>query len=491
MHEIARRGLDRASKPAQSCRDEGSAATRYAWLLSFVVAANAASSLLASLKSRGLYGDGAAYLVGIYGDQWFLLFDTRTTVQVMRQAPIVFLSRYTSATLFECGQVFTFTMLILPTALCALCWFTLPQRSKTWILFPLTAVLVGFPATSINAIGEAAIAASYYWILLHLLLFHTRSLRSKSLFLLLCVAAFRLHEGAFLLTIVLLIALATRERPNASREERMFVGVTWLLLLFILTYQIRWVIYPQFSDDRERLLHAITHFEFLFFDRHFNLPLISGGVALLALTALGFVQTHPNESWRYNFRAIMIAWVIFVLAAILTAVFVEQSFSPYSQNQARYFPIVTSALLGMVMIVVNRFGNRSTRLLRPPIIFILVSLCVAQTIADFAATHRWNSYVADLQSRLYRGHGLIPWETTLHSTDEGNETNWRLLNIGWVVPFTCIVFSSSGVVKSIISPPEGTTFRPIDLRQPSQLPRLRGIDYALYERYLAEQAGDN
>jgi hypothetical protein len=60
-----------------------------------------------------------------------------------------------------------------------------------------------------------------------------------------------------------------------------------------------------------------------------------------------------------------------------------------------------------------------------------------------------------------------------------------------VVPFTCIVFSPSGAVKSIISPPENTTFRPIDLRQPSQLPKLRGIDYALYDQYLAEQKGNN
>ena len=275
-------------------------------------------------------------------------------------------------------------------------------------------------------------------------------------------------------------------RPAAELWERVFVGFTTLLLLSVLIYQIRWVIYPQFPDDREHILNAFAHLEFLSFEGHFNLPLITGGVALLALTALSFIRIQPNDSRSYYVRAIMVAWLIFALAAIFVAVFVEQSFSPFSQNQARYHPVITSAGLGVATIFLNRSRIRDRLLLRTSTIFILLSLCATQTIADFAATQRWNAYVGDLQSRLSNGRGLIPWETTLHSTNERNDINWRLLNIGWVVPFTCIVFSSGGVVKSIISPPEGTTFRPIDLRQPSELPRLRGIDYAPYEQYLAE-----
>ena len=483
------------SEYAESCRGKRTEASGHAWLFRlatlFVVVANVASSLFASFKARGLYGDGASYLVGIYGDQWFLLFDTRTIVQLMRQAPIVLLAKYTSATLFECGQVFTFTMLTLPTVLCGLCWFILPQRSKGWILFPLVSVLVGFSATSINAIGEAAIATSYYWVLLLLLLFRTRSLRSQLLFLLLCVPAFRLHEGAFPLTVVLLLAVATRLRPAAQFWERVFVGFTTLLLLSVLIYQVRWVIDPQFPDDRGRLLYALTHLEFLFFEGHFNLPLVTGAVALLALTALAFVRTPPGDSGSFQVKAIMVAWAIFALGAILAAAFVEQSFSPFSQNQARYHPVITSAVLGVATVFLNRARIRDRLLLRPSTIFILLSLCATQTIADFAATRRWNAYVADLQTRLSNGRGLIPWEATLDSASERDDINWRLLNIGWVVPFTCIVFSSGGVVKSIISPPESTTFRPIDLRQPSQLPKLRGIDYALYDQYLAEQKGNN
>jgi hypothetical protein len=219
------------------------------WL---VPTAKLASSLYASFDARGLYGDGASYLVSIYTDQWFELFDVRTTVQILRQAPVVFLSRYTSASLFECGQVFTFVMLSMPTLLTCLCWFSLPRNRKAWILFPLTSLLTGFAANSMQAIGEAAIATSYYWILLFLLLFRTRSAISQALFLLFCVPAFRLHEGAFPFTAALLLATALRAyTPVILHRERLFVGASTLLLTAIFIYQLRWVVYPQFPDDRE------------------------------------------------------------------------------------------------------------------------------------------------------------------------------------------------------------------------------------------------
>jgi hypothetical protein len=224
---------------------------RLLWLTFWLIlAANLVSSLYASLDARGLYSDGAAYLVNVFAQEWFLLFDTRTTVQILRQAPIVVLSRYTSATLFECGQVFTFVMLTLPTLLCALCWFIAPPNRRAWILFPLASLLIGVAATSMHAIGEAAIATSYYWNLLFLLLFRTRSTNSQIFFLLLCIPAFQLHEGIFPLTAVLLLACAMRTSPTP--RDQIFVGFSTLLLVAIFIQQMRWVIYPQFPNDRER-----------------------------------------------------------------------------------------------------------------------------------------------------------------------------------------------------------------------------------------------
>jgi hypothetical protein len=456
------------------------------WL---VLAAKLASSLYASFDARGLYADGAAYLVAIYADHSFLMGDVRTTVQILRQAPIVLLSKYTSATLFECGQVFTFVMLAMPTTLCALCWFIAPSNRKTWILFPLTALLTGFAATSMQAIGEAAIATGYYWILLFLLLFRTGSAISQALFLLLCIPAFRLHEGAFPFTAVLLLAIALRVHTAViHHRERLFLGVSTLLLAAIFIYQLRWVIYPQFPDDREGIVTGLAHFENLYVGGHFNLPFVTGTVALLALSAVFFAHATQAAARATQIASIIaVAWAVLALATIATAILVEQSFSAFAQLQARYHPVFISSALGAVMILLLRFRQPDRLWMQPTTIFILISLCATQTVADVVATNRWNAYVVDLRSRLANGRGLIPWETTLHTGNERVDSNWRLMNIGWVVPFDCIVYAPDGVVNAIIHPPIGTTFQPLDLQRPDTLPKLRGINYQPYKRFLAIQ----
>jgi hypothetical protein len=142
-------------------------------------------------------------------------------------------------------------------------------------------------------------------------------------------------------------------------------------------------------------------------------------------------------------RMIAVAWTLFALAAIMAAMSIEQSFSPFSQLQARYHPPLMSAILGAIMILLIRFQLPDGLWIQPTNIFILISLCAAQT-ADVAATRRWNAYVADLQFRLANWQGLIPWETTLHTADERADFNWQLMKIGWVVPYTCIVYSQRG-----------------------------------------------
>ena len=99
-------------------------------------------------------------------------------------------------------------------------------------------------------------------------------------------------------------------------------------------------------------------------------------------------------------------------------------------------------------------------------IFILISLCAAQTTADITATRRWNAYVADLQSRLVNGRGVIPWEATLLTANQRADIDWQLLEIGWVIPYICIVYAPGGIVNAM---------------------RLRGVDYGPYERFLATQ----
>ena len=135
-----------------------SATTREAGLLrltfGLVVIASLGCGLYASAHARGLHADASALLVVIYETKWFFLpvVGSRAAVEVLRQTPIVLLLKYTTATLFQCGQALTFVMLGLPTVMCALCWPIAPRDAKGWILFPLAAVLIGFAPTSMHAV---------------------------------------------------------------------------------------------------------------------------------------------------------------------------------------------------------------------------------------------------------------------------------------------------------------------------------------------------
>jgi hypothetical protein len=474
-----------------SDRVQNASDSRVLWFTCFtVLAISLACTIYASVKARGLYADAAALLVVVYeGKSFFVSWGPRTAVEILRQAPIVFLTRYTSATLFQCGQVLTFIMLMLPTLLCSACWLIAPRGQKAWVLFPLASLLIGFAATSMHAVGEAAIATCYYWILLFILLFQTRSISGKALFLLLCLPAFWLHEGAFLLTIVLLACLVTRVHSAVGYpRERLFVGAVSLLLIALFAYQIHFVVDPLYPDDRAHIWRGLTHFEFLYFDGHFNLPLVTGGLAMVALCALAILNaTQPPERAAALAKPIMIAWTLVAVAAILVAFLVEESFSPFAQLQARYHPPIISAALGAAMILLIRLRLPHSLWVKPATYFIVLTLCAAQAVADVVATDRWDAYVVDLQSRLAKGHGLIPWETTLQTADELADINWRLFEIGWVVPFNCIIFAPNGIVNAVIDLPKGTTFRPLDPERPDSLPELRGIDYGPYKRFFGDQ----
>jgi hypothetical protein len=446
-------------------------------------------SIYASIDARGLYHDGVWYLFKIAECDCFFLHDpARTTVQILRQAPIVFLSRFTSMSLFERGQVFTFILLILPTVLCALCWFIAPRNQRGWILFPLAYLLVGFAATSMNAIGEAAIATSYFWILLFLFIFHTRSTASQALFLLLCLPAYQLQEGAFPLTGVLLFACAMRARVAKNLQEQLFIGFSVLLLAAILAYQMSWMIYPESSGDLESVLQGLTQLQFLYANHRLNLPLVTGTIGLLALTAVFFIhRAQPSNNAVLRVRTITIAFALFALAAAAAAVLIDESFAPFSQSQARYHPVFVSAALGTVVVLLLELSVPHRFWMQPATVFILIALCAAQTAADIVATHRWHAFVVDLRSRLANARGLVPWEATLSTGDMSVDINWDLMAIAWVIPVTSIVYAPNGIINSMIDLPIGATLRPVDPEKPEYLPILRGINYGPYQQAVADQ----
>ena len=451
------------------------------------IGVNLFGSIFASIEARGLYSDGAAYLVGIYKDRWFLLFDTRTVVQVLRQAPVVFASRYTQASLFECGQLFSLVMLTLPWVFCVLCWLVLPKTQKQWIVFPLLAMLAGFMATSVHAIGEAAIATSYEWLLLLLVMFRAQSIAWLLLWIALLFPAFRLQEGTFMFLAAIAVIAILSFRSASTRLERGLLGLGILILIGTIADQVWWVIYPQFPLDRDAIAGGFFRGEFLYCDGHFNLQLINGGAALFLLLALAAAWDRDAKTVSH---ILVGAWVLFCVGSIIAATMVEQSFAPFAQLQARYHPPIVSTILASIMVVLARSESTNRFLVSLPVLSVIALLCTIQLVADVAATERWNAFVADLRIRLTNSHGLIPWATTLHTGDSQADRNWQLLQVGWVAPYFSVVYAPEGTVRAIINAPPETPQLPFNPAEINDLPTLKGIDYAPYVRSVIERTRD-
>ena len=450
-------------------------------LLALALGLGVAQSLFAAIPARGLFQDGVYYLYRIAVSGGFHLVDpARTLVQAARQAPVVLLTRLTDMSLFARGQVFTFVLLVLPILVCALCWPIAPRHRKGWIVFPLLHVTVGFAATSFNAIGEAALATSYWWLLFFLIVFRTRTIGSQLLFLVLCIPAFALHEGAFPLMAVLIVACGWRYTSAASAGERGFLVLGIVLVAAILLREMWWVIAPRVPFDRTLVLDGLASLAFVFTDGHLNLPVVTGLAGCLAIGGLVLAALRAPSRARTWQLIVMFAFCGVWLLAWL-ALGMEWSFSPGSQTLARYHPVFVSFGLALVMLALVA-GEVPERIwFQPGICLIVAMLMLLHAGADLAATMRWRAYVADLQSRLSQGRGLVRWNDTLVTGDAQRDVNWRLMSIEWVIPLVSIAFARDGIVQTLIDARPEMTFRPVDPNKPDRMPAMRGIDFAPYQ----------
>jgi hypothetical protein len=445
-----------------------------------VLAAILGCAFYAAWNERGLYLDGVWILYRIAESDWFYLpAPARTTVDLIRQAPIVVLTRYTGLSLLHRGQIFSFVMSALPALLIVACWFITPRERKWWVLFPLAHLLIGVSATAFMPVTEASIASAYFWMLLFLLLFRARTSISQALFLTLYIPTFQLIEAACLLMPVLLLACVLRGRLAEGSGEQIFLAVSAALIVLVTIYQASWVIWPRVPGDRELFLSGIRGFDYLRYDGHVNLPLVVGVVAFAALTSI-FVMALGRPQWLALSWAIVFGFAVFALAAVFAAFLVEQSFSPYSHYHARYFPVLVTLVLGTTAVLLHARAPSERVWMRPAILLTLTFLSIAQTAADVAATWHWREYVTDLQTRLSTSSGLISWERTVHTGDARRDRNWRLLDHSWLLPIMSIVWAKDGVVRSMIDWPVGSSWRPVDPEKPDRLPKLRGIDYRPY-----------
>lgn len=446
----------------------------------FVIATFVIAESWAAWNFRGMYQDGAYYLFRVVERDWFYLVDpARTTVQVIRQAPLVVVRQITDASLVDLARIFTASMLFTPILVTGLCWFIAPAGTKTWALFPALCLLLSFSGMTLEAVGEAAIASWYFWLLLFVFLFRTDTRKSQALFLLLSIPAFRLHEGMAILSIVMLLAIARRYRLK-SDGDRIFLFLCGSMFLGVILYELRWIIYPRIEGEREVALFGLLTARFIAANGGVNVPVIMALTALLPLAATFFFYRHLKQ--RISIRPLVFIFVMLTILSIIAVIFLDRAWAPIAQAQARYNPVFAGAILGAVL-VIGVYGNQPLEWARSETVAVVVALSIAQMASDLMLTNHWRRYVYDFQERLRTNVGLI--EAASDTGDARRDRRWRLLTPGWTSPILSVIFSDNGKVRSMVNYPESEGFKPLHVRSLQHLPVIRGVSFDEYKRAMA------
>ena len=441
------------------------------------------SGIWAGMNYRGLYQDGTYYLFRVLESDWFYLVDpARTTVQVIRQAPLVLMAKFSGVPLLPLVQVFSLAMLLAPVLITAPCWFIAPAGKKIWTLFPAICLLVGFATTSFEAVGEGAIAAAYFWVLLFWFLFRTGTLRGQAVFFLLCGPVYWLHEASALLMPIVILAAALQWRHGATLVQQIFLALAMLASGIIIVHGLLWIIIPRIPEDREVALNGLVTLGFLYSPGRLNMPAVSALVAAAALCTTLFFHAAASAFQRYA-QAIAAIFVVFAVLATIAVLTTGIMWSPQAQANARYDPIMASAFLAVVVVCAT---NRTDefRWARGPTLVIVSALALTQMIADLATTAHWRDYVRDFQGRLRTAKGLVPWAIAANSGDSVRDSSFIMITPGWIAPLLSIVFAEQGNVRAIFDYPLGTPFLPFDPKNLHRLPRMRGASYEVYEKVM-------
>jgi len=440
------------------------------------------ASIYAALNCRGLYADASYYLFKIAWTERFLFNDpARGTVQVLRQAAVVILRRLTNLGLFELGQAFSLSMLLLPIVLCGLCWPILPQNRKSWVIFPVLGLLAGVSASNFAAIGEGAVAASYLWPLLFLFLFRVEHLVFQIAFLLLCIPALFLHEAAFPFMLVFLLACAGKYLAASTRAEGIFLGICATIFLCIIAYEIRWIIHPINVVDRDGYIVGLRQLAFVVAGDRWNLPLLTGVIALVVLAFSAVLRLESTN--RIASAGTLVTTLVFIawtLSAAIVPWVSDATFSPFPQYVARNQALFVGSALAAAAVIALQQKIPQQIWSRPTTLVVIAALACAQLSWDLAATDRWRAYMADVRSRLARSEGLISWEQALALGNADKNRLWQAMSFGWTMPSFSVILQSGTPVRSLIAAPKGMPWQPFDPSNVDNLPRIRGVDYTPY-----------
>jgi hypothetical protein len=420
------------------------------------------------LTRRHEFSDGAHYFLRILEGGGFFAFDRqRLFAQYLTQIPVVAAIKLgvtrpaILSALFGAGLYAPYIVSLF------LCYRILRDSEPRLMAFPLLAYASASFDSSFTILSEAHVMAAIFWPMFFYIYVRERfSVTDFALLLALCVLSVLTYASTVLLAPLLLVGVARRLPAQiASLRGKLYWGAVALALLAAFAFGLEALILPRDPGNRQGAVAALWYLGD-------HLPVIYSGLTFLAVAAMASLPGPARTARRLITAALAATALVFVAAALIHPELIR----PEEDFRARVLLVFVPAGLGALALVYLlgkvALGDERWR----GIYRVIRVLVVFQLLWQANATYQWYGFVQAFQQEIASHHGLLAFEDSILARERVGLQTLRQMTWGWTNPAMSILVARDGEVSSLLLPPAGERFRPLDPARPPDLSRY-GIRY--------------
>lgn len=443
----------------------------------------------AAIALRGLYADGAFYLLYIILNQDFVFWESaRKVVHALQQWPVVLAMKAGIADTITLARIYGLTMLLTPITLIILAYFALPQERKYLFVFPVFYYLAAIMSAAFAAIGEAQIAGAYFWLLYFLILFYRTSILIQKLALLvLSCPIILMHETYAIIAPVLAAAAVYRFIRSGKTVDQVFFGLLALYFVAVAIMAMSFILIPRSAEYRTGYMSyfsLVRELGFLGHHGYVNPPAVLGLLTGLILL-LGWLRSEKSFSWLSQ-PLLAMFWLTALVAGISPLLSDRASFPALQFDARSYGPLLIPV---MALITISAISSMAVKTYCESTFIkaTVLALAIGQCGWHFFMTREWQQYLTTFHEGLAQHRGLIAFEDFYAEIPPERRRSVDKMTWTWTNPTLSILLANNGDIQTIIANPKTTQWEPFDPRLLNDaLMRSHHFDFTAYRAALTQ-----
>lgn len=431
--------------------------------------------MIAIFCARGLAWDGSLYMLGWAANGQFHFFvPTRQAVQTLQQIFEIAGVRAGVQDLFTLARLLSLGTFGWPVFLTVSCWFILPRPEKPWIIGPLLNLIAVIPATNFFGIGEGIIASCLLWLLFLIFTFRVQETWGAiATLVMIAICAFSYEAAFFFMACLSVFALQRAGRSTASQWERRMCLAVALIAAIASIHLFLGVVFPRSTIERSNYIVSLLG-QFLGTVTAPNLPAIAGISALAAIPVL----IRQNVGDVLSKSLIVGLCALYFMMLVLLIALPGEMIQPSRYFAARGLPIIFTSAAAVGMYVLRQRGFAPPSLTKPAVWAVVAPSFAIQFVFQIAMSSLWQGFVSDLKDVVASRTGVISFADASRLLNPANSRFRRELLNSWSIESLSIVLAPHGRVQSVVAPVQSEPWLPYQLRDPTTLPHVPGLDWS-------------